>query len=161
MRSVPYIIYLILLASFEVIIRDVVTIWYAAPNLAALLVLAVALHQNEITALWFGLLAGIVLSAGEPSHVGSHALSLAALALAAYHARQRLNLEAISAKMLVMFSGVLVHNIITLAVIRADNLPLRLADTALTGTVYTSIIAYIFFLIKEEHITAEKFRELF
>jgi hypothetical protein len=64
-------------------------------------------------------------------------------------------------KLLLVFAGVAVHNIVVLAMSRGDAVLLLLATRALTGAIYTSIIAWIFFLFSEGKITFQKFKAIF
>jgi len=160
MRFIPYFLYLLLIGMHQVIWRDMTSIYGAAVNLAALMVLGVALYKSEVIACWFGFAAGIVLAAGFPNVMGWHALTLAALGLAAYHVKERLNLESFYTKLLLMFVGILLHNILA-SVIQSDRYFYQLWLNALAGAIYTTVIAQIFFLFKEGVVTAKKIKSIF
>ena len=160
-RLIPYLLYLLLVGLHQVILRDVTLIYNAAINLPAILVLAVAIHKSEISALWFAFLVGVVMAAGMPSAIGWHALILSALALAAFHFRQRLNLDSMYSRVLLVSGGVLVHNILSLLVNQPDAFIYQLWSNALLGAVYTSLIVWVFFLFKDGKITFQKFKEIF
>jgi hypothetical protein len=161
MRFIPYALYLLLIGVYVVILRDVTSVYAAAINLPALLVLAVGLYKSELAAVWFGFAAGIVLEAGTPALVGWQALSLGALGLAAFHTKERLNLDSLYSKLLLIFCGVLVHNVVSLLMTGSDAFLYRLMITGFAGALYTTAIASIFFLFKEGIITPEKIRSIF
>jgi len=64
MTIIPYLIYLLLVALHVVILKDVTTIYTVPLNLSAFLVLAVTLYKDDMTAIWFGFFAGLVMAAG-------------------------------------------------------------------------------------------------
>jgi rod shape-determining protein MreD len=160
-RLIPFALYFLLLAMHEVFLRDLTSIYGGAINLAALAVILVAVYKREMAAMWFGFCTGLVAFAGIPETFGWHALVLALIGLAAYHVRERLNVESLMAKLLLVAGGVLLHNIASLIIYQTDAFWLRLVINAVTGTVYTTIIAWLFFLLKEGRITAEKVRAIF
>ena len=160
-RVIPFILYLILIAFHEVITREATLIVTAGINLSALLVLVVALYKAELTATWFGFFAGLVFMASSPAHLGWHALALAALGLMAYHVREKLNLDSLYAKILLVFGGVLVHNLMVLVLEGPTDFLFRLVTVVLAGAVYTTAIAWVFFLFKEGYITWARVKSLF
>ncbi len=161
MRAIPYLLYLLLIALHQVVFKDVTGIVTASLNLTALLVLAVALYKTELVAMWFGFAAGLVMAAGAPSLVGWQAIFLGAIGLAAFHIKERLNLDSLTAKLLLVFGGVLAHNILTLILGGADGFLFLLWSAALAGAVYTTLIGLVFFLFKEGRVTYARIRELF
>ena len=161
MRVIPYIIYLLIIGLNQVILRDITNIYGASLNLAAFLVVAVALYKSELTAAWFGFAAGIVISAGEPQLIGWHALIFTLLGVIAYHVKERVNLESFYSKLLLIFGGVLIENIVALLMVGSNAFFYRLWSVALIGAVYTVVVALIFFLFKEGIITARKVRSIF
>ena len=60
-----------------------------------------------------------------------------------------------------VFVGVLIYNIINLVMIRTIGIFILLGAKALTGALYTTLIAWLFFLVKEGKITFQKFRAIF
>ncbi len=160
MRAIPYAVYLLLIALHVVILHDVTAIYGAVVSLPALLVLAVALYKDEIPATWFGFAAGLVAAAGMPS-VGWHVLVMAALALVASHIKLRLNLDALKARMLLIATGVLVHNCITLLINQPEGFLTMLWTSALTSTAYTLVLAWLFFLNRQGTLTWQKVKSIF
>jgi hypothetical protein len=161
-RVIPYVIYLILIAFHVVMLQSITNIFTATINLPALIVLMVAIYKDDIPATWFGFAAGIVaFAAGPPTQLGWQSLVMAALALAACQVRDRLNLESLKAKLLLVLGGLLVHNTLVLLISRADGFLLNLATYVLAGAVYTSVLAGLFFMVKERIVTVEKIKAIF
>ena len=113
MRAIPYIFYLLLIAFHEVFLRNLTSIQGVTLNLPAIIVLTVALYRSELTAVWFGFIVGVVMSAGNPDLMGWNALVFSVLAVVAFHARERLNLDSFAAKLILLIGGVLIHNLVT------------------------------------------------
>ncbi len=161
MRVLPYLLYLLILACYQVILAPLIAIGGVAFDLAALLACGVALYKTEMTSLWFGFFAGLVVAVAQPDLLGWHAVGLALIAVAAFHLRDRLNVESLSARLLLVTGGALVHQ---LAIILIDPslraLPL-LWQLAIPAAVYTTVAAFIFFLVKDRYITIQRVRELF
>ncbi len=160
-RIIPFVLYLFLIAMHMVILKDATAVYSATINLPALLVLGVAMYKSELVALWFGFFAGLVMSAGDPHRFGWFALIMSLVALAAYHFRDRLNLESIYSKLVFVFCGVLILNTAILLIEGARDFLYLFFVNGLTGAVYTTIGGWVFFLFKEKRITFQKFRELF
>lgn len=160
-RVVAFTAYLLLLAAHIVITRDMTMIYGVTINLTALLVLLVALYEGEFVTLWFGFVCGVVGMAGSPGMVGWQSLILAGLGLAGYHFRQRMNLESLYSRLLLVTFGVLAHNIMLVLGGDISTWLYRTLTVALPGTIYTGIVAWLFFLFKEERITFEKVRSIF
>lgn len=160
-RALPFIFYLLLVGLHVVIVESATTVYTAKINLAAMMVLLVAVYKPELVATWFGFFVGLVLAANSPHLVGWHALWLAGLGLAAYHAREKLNVDSMYAKLLLIVAGVLLHNIMVLLTYGAEDFWYQLAADALPGAVYTTVPAWLFFLFKEGRITVAKIKALF
>ncbi len=159
MKFIPFFLYLLLIGMHQVIWREMTSIYGASINLPALIVLAVALYKSELAAVWFGFVVGIVLAV-NPGMLGWQALALALLGLLAYHARERLNLESLYTKLLLVFAGILLHNI-SASIIQAGLNFYQLWLNILTGSIYTTVIALIFFLFKDGIITFKKIKSIF
>jgi rod shape-determining protein MreD len=160
-RVVPYILYVLLIAAWQVIVRDMTAIFGATVNLTGMMVLMVALYKSEVTAAWFGFVTGLVLAAGSPAIPGWHALFLAALGVAGYQVRERLNLEASYSKELYILGGVMLHNVFLVLTESSSGIFHLMWSRALTGAVYTAGIAWLFFMVKEGRITRERVRSVF
>ena len=162
MAIIPYLLYLLLMGFDAVVLKDAIAIRVATVNMPVLVVLIVALYKNDVPAVWFGFFAGLVAgSGGSPGLLGWQALIMAALAAAGSFVRERLNLDSLRARLLVVLIGVLVYNLITLALSRSDGWLVFVFSYALAGAVYTTVLAWLFFLVKEGRLTAEKIRAIF
>lgn len=161
MRIIPYLIYLLIIGLNQVVLRDSTAIYGANFNLAAFLVVAVALYKSEVTSAWFGFAAGVVVSAGNPDLIGWHSMIFTLLGVIAYNVKERVNLESLYSKLLLIFGGVLIENTVALLIVGPDAFFSRLWSVSLAGAVYTVVIATIFFLFKEGIITAQKARSIF
>jgi cell shape-determining protein MreD len=162
MAIIPYLLYLLLIGLDAVILKDTIAIYTASINMPVLVVLTVALYKNEVAAVWFGFFAGLVASAGgPPALLGWQALIMAALAATGSFVRERLNLDSLRARLLVVLTGVLLHNLISLALSRSDGWPVFLFSYVLAGAVYTTVLAWLFFLVKEGRLSAEKIKAIF
>jgi rod shape-determining protein MreD len=164
-RLIPYVVYLYLIAVHRELTGPLLEIhaghWGAHWNLTALLVSLVALYKREYEALWFGFVAGIVVSAGEAEWMSWHALTLALTALIVTGIRFRLNLASLYARLLVVAGAVLIHEILIAWRLGGDQFYWELLTVALPSTVYTSVVAWLFFKIKDGQITWTRVKELF
>lgn len=161
-RILPFLLYLWLVALHQVVLNDIFSIYgVVSINLAALVVLLVGLYKSELDACWFGFMVGLVAYAGATSALGWHALVMAGLGYLTFHLRAKVNLESLYSKLLLVFCGVLVHNAVTLIISGSDGAFYLMATRVLPGAVYTSVVAWIFFLFKEGRITFQKFKAIF
>lgn len=160
-KYLPYFIYFWLIAMHQVFLADVTSIYGAKINLAVLIVLLVAVYKTEITAVWFGLLVGIIGFAGVTEISAWHALVMALIGLIGFHLKEKMNLDSLFARVSFIFCGVLVHNIILLLLEINDGFLSSVVNYALTGAFYTTIIGMIFFLIKDDIFTFEKTKSIF
>ncbi len=160
-RLIPYILYLLLLATYHVILIEPTQIGAVWLNLAALMVIAVAVYKTEDVAIWFGFFAGLVAYAGDPSTLGWHALALAAVALAAVQLRERLNLASMWSKLYLMLGGVLTHTILAVLIMRPERLFHEIWAVTPLVAVYTTAVAWIFFLFKEGHLSWKRIKSIF
>jgi rod shape-determining protein MreD len=149
MNIITYFFYLVLIAGFQVIGDPLTTFWGVSINLPVLIVLSLAWTKSELTATWFGFWAGLVMSAGTPQIMGWQALIMAILGWGTFHARERLNVDSLAARLSAMFAGILLHNALTLLVTQSEAFFYQLWRTALAGAVYTSLLAYLYFRFRE------------
>lgn len=160
-RLIPFLLYLWLIALHQVILSDEISVYGVLVNLPVLAVLLVGLYKTELEACWFGFVVGLVAYAGMTQVLGWHALVLALIGFLTFHSRARVNLESVYSKLLLVFTGVLVHNIILLLLSGTDGFLYVLATRGLTGAVYTTLFAWVFFLFKEGKVTFQKFKAMF
>lgn len=162
MRAIPYLLYLFLVGLHMVVLRELTAIYTFELNLPALIVIAVALYKEDVPTTWFGFAVGLVLAAGgPPSMIGWQALWMAVVALSACYVRERLNLDALKAKVLLILGGVLVHNVIVLILGGFDRFFVNLLTVALAGALYTTVLGWLFLLIKERRITYKRVKAWF
>ncbi len=161
-RVIPYLLYLVLIAAHEEILRDAVAIYGAEINLSGLIVLLVAMYKSERTAMWFGFAAGIVMAAGLGPAMGWQALVLAALGVAVFQVQHHLDLTSVASRLLVVFGGVVIHNTLSLIIMEGtEGLGHSFLARAFPGAVYTMLLAWLFFLVKDKRITYQKIKALF
>jgi hypothetical protein len=86
---------------------------------------------------------------------------LAFVGLTAFHVRERLNLDSLLAKLLLMFGGIFFHNIAVLIIDQAGGFLYLLGANALPGAVYTSLLALLFFGFKEGLFTYQRLKAIF
>ena len=159
---IPYLLYLFLIGLHMVVFRELTAVYTFELNLPAFIVIAVALYKEDVPATWFGFVAGLVLAAGgPPSMIGWQALWMAVIALAACYVRERLNLDALKAKVLLILGGVLVHNIVVLILGGFDRFFVNLLTVALAGALYTTVFGWLFLLFKERRITYQRVKAWF
>jgi len=160
-RIIPFIIYLLIIALFKVILQDLTTFYGIGINITALLVMIVAIYKSEIISLWFGFIAGLVLSAGSPHHFGAYVITTAALGIVTYHSRERLNLDSLYSRLLLILFGVIPYSALILLINNIDGFGYLFITNILPSAIYTTLIVWIFFLIKEDRITLFKIKSLF
>lgn len=160
-KYIPYLLYFWLIAMHKVFLSDLTSIFNVKINMVTLIVVLVAIHKTEITAVWFGSLAGLVAYIGMGSFLPWQVIILGLIGLLTFHFKERLNLESIFAKVLLLFCAVLVHNIILMIKELNSGYLTYFAQYALTGAVYTTVIGWIFFLFKDERITVKKIKSIF
>ena len=160
-RMIPYILYLLLIGLYRVILGDAISIYGVSMNLPVLLVLLVGLHKTEVDSCWFGFVVGLVAYAGITGLLGWHGLIMAAIGFLAFHSRSRINLESRYSRLLLICAGLAVHNIIIQVKSGGDGFLLLLVPKGLTGALYTTAAAWIFFTLKEGQITFQKIKAIF
>ena len=160
-RFIPFVLYLFLIAMYEVIWRDFTALYLIAINVPALLVVLVAIYKSELTAAWFGFIAGMVLSAGNPDGMGWQALLLAAIGIAVFHVREKLNLDSIYSKILLIAGAILLHNLMSILINDLGRVLFLSWSYCLPSAIYTSLVAWLFFLFKEKKITLENIKSVF
>jgi len=145
----------------QVIWKDLTSVAGVSISLSVLLVVLVAIYKTEIAALWFGFCAGLVLGAGIPQQIGWYALVLIMIGVFSYQMRERLNLDSLKARLLMVAGACLLFNLCSLLILRTDAFWYRSVMVALPGAIYTMIPAWLFFLFKEGKITKENFKSIF
>ena len=160
-RFVPFILYLWLVGLHQVILGEAISIYGITVNLPVLMVLLVGLFKSEVDSCWFGFVVGMVAFAGLTATMGWHALIMAVIGYFAFHIRAKINMDSLYSKLLLVFAGVAIHNVVVLIMSKSDSIFLLLATQALPGAVYTMVIAWVYFLLKEGTITFQRFKAIF
>ncbi len=161
MRSIPYLIYLLLAAMHIVIVKDATAIYGVTISLPSLMLLLVALYKEETTALWFGFAVGIVTAVPTPELIGWYALAMSTLSVAAFQVRQRLNLDSIWSRLLYLLGGLVTAKALILMIQGTDNVLSVVLTGLLPSALYTSAAAVLFFLFKDRLLTFEKLKSIF
>lgn len=161
MRLIPYLAYLLLIACHQVILSDLTSMFGVKLSLTAFLVIAVAINKSEMTSLWFGFAAGLTLLAGFPELMGVGGLVTAMLGLAAYHARERLNLDSLYSKLLLVLGGLIIYNACLLLVKDWTSFFHLFLVSALPNAIYTTLLSWLFFLMQDGRLTYRKIRSVF
>jgi rod shape-determining protein MreD len=158
MKYIQAVFLLILVAFHESIFSGATDILGVTINLPAMLVVAVALHHAESDAIWFALAVGIVAGAVMPATMGWQALIFVILAIGAYHARERLNLDSPLARLSLIIGGVLAHNIVNIFIIQPEDLVYQIWRFALTGTLYSALVASAFYVFRQSTTSGRRTR---
>lgn len=143
MTLLPYIGLLFLIGFFEVILRAPLTIWNAQMELPIMLVVLVAMYQDDLTALWFGFFAGLVAGAGNIALVGLSSLVFAGIGYASYHLRNRLNLASRPARLLLVIVAVLLFRLTFLIIDPGQRQLPMLWMQILPSLIFSSLVAWL------------------
>jgi hypothetical protein len=119
----------------------------------------IGLYKSEVTALWFAVAAGIVVGSQSLNLMPWEILILTAGAIFANQVKTRVNLESITSKILVIGALVLTHQIFYAIV--SGNVLIALYKDVIPTVIYTLIIGWLFFQVKDGHITWQKIKALF
>jgi len=161
MRVVPYIVYLFLLSFFEVILVEPLSIGAAHIALAPLMISLVAIYKSQTVAIWFGAAVAFVVNTGAPDAAAVGMIVAALIALGANYFKSRLNLESLPAKIAVVGVGCLLFELARVTFLSTADVFYVYAVDSLPSTVYTSVVAYVFFLFKDRYISYARIREVF
>lgn len=164
MRVVPYIFYLLLIACYRTLLAGLLSFGMAQIDLAALIVLLTALSKSEMEAVWFGVAAGLMYDAPDPSRLGVHALIFAVMAAATSQAKERLNLDSIQSRMILVLAGLVFYSIPYTLIYPTSGTSefFRLLWTAaLPSIIYTAALAWIFFMVQSGRLSYARIRSIF
>lgn len=160
MHFVPYLLYLFLIAFYRTILADFLSIGPVEILLVALIVIMVALDKDYLTSLWFGFAAGLIYDAPDPAHFGVHMVLLSFLGILTVRAKERFNLESRVGRVLLIAAGLFVYAIPYVLIYDSgggDFLRLLLRSV-IPSVLYTSLIAWIFFVIKYNAVSRKKLK---
>jgi len=161
MRILPYLFYLYLLGLHVTILNDVTAIYGVTVDLAALLVILVALHKGDLTALWFALVVGIVVGSLRLDLMPWEMLILGAISLAIHQCSRRMNLESLTSRLLLLGGFLLLHKLTISLVLSTSDFALVLIRQVVPGTVYTLLFGWLFLLYRDGRLTWDKLKALF
>jgi rod shape-determining protein MreD len=164
MRVIPYLLYLLLIAFYRTMLGDFVAVGSARISLAALIVLLIALRKTTVTAIWFGAAAGIVWDTPDPHFLGVQTLFLSLIGYLASVAKERLNLESINSRLLLVAAGLAAYGLLN-SVIYAQPTQSGYFTTLVTiilpGIVYTIVAAWVYFLVESGRISWARIKSIF
>jgi rod shape-determining protein MreD len=164
MRFIPYILYLLLIAFYRTNLIDVFSIDAVQIYLTALIVLLVALNKDYLTTVWFGFAAGLIYDAPDPSHLGVHMLMLVFIGAAASHAKERLNLESIKSRLLLVIAGLFVYSVpytLIYATSGTGEFFRLLIQVAIPSVIYSVIVGWLYFIIQTGRLSFERLKSIF
>lgn len=164
MRGIPYILYLLLIAFYRTNLIGLFSIGEIHINLTALIVLLVALNKEYTTALWFAVAAGIVYDAPDPSHLGVHMIILSVISVVTSEVKERLNLDSIMSRVLLLTTGLLLYSIpqtLIYATSGASEFFRLMLSAAVPSTIYTAAFGWLFFMIQIGRLSYAKLKAMF
>ncbi len=161
MRIIPYILYLYLLAFHYTILSDLISIYGATVDLAALMITIIAMYKDELTAFWFAFAAGIVAGTFRLDLMPWEILFLTGFAVLINHISRRINISAITARMIILAGFLIVHETLTILLISSESFLYLMYRYVLPSTVYSLIPGWVFFLIKDERLTWNEIKAQF
>jgi rod shape-determining protein MreD len=164
MRIIPYILYLLLISFYQTIGIGLISIGPAHIQLTALIVLLVALRKEYLASLWFAMAAGLIYDAQDPGRLGAQMMILTLICMATSLAKERLNLESIQSRILLVLVGLVLYTIpetLLYTTSGTTEFPLVLARVGLPSIVYTAAVATAIFLFQSGLWSWRKFRALF
>ena len=160
-KYIPYLIYLWLIAMHQVFLKDLTSILGVTINLTILILLLLSLYKLDITVAWFGFAAGIIAFSGSSFVLGWMVLIMVIIGYLSSYIKERLNLDSFYSRLLLILGGVFIHNMIILLLSHTDNFVLLIFTKVIPGAIYTTVIAWIYFLFKEGKITTRKVKSIF
>lgn len=149
MTFILYIVGLFALAFYQTILAEMLSIYGVTIDLAGLLVIVVAFRKNETVALWFAVVAAIVVSTPNATVMPWEILVLGLIALAIRHLSSRLNLETSLSKLTLLGFFLLIHGLLVSLVAQGEDLFYLFYRSVLPGVLYTLIFAWAYFVITE------------
>lgn len=164
MSIIPYVLYLLLIACYRTLLSGLLSIGQAQIDLAALIVLLTALNKSDMEAVWFGVVAGLIYDAPDPSRLGVHALIFAVMAAATSQAKERLNLDSIQSRMILILGGLIFYSIPYTLIYPTSGTSeffQLLWKAALPSIAYTAALAWIYFMLQSGRLSYARIRSIF
>ncbi len=160
MRIILYIFYLYILAFYNTILGDMISIYGVTIDLAGLLVILIAIYRGETTALWFAIGTAVITSTQRLDLMPWEMFSLCAVAVTAKQIGTRINLDSIPSRLIIIISLLLVHNIVITLAISSDEFVYVLYRYMLPGAGYTLLLGWLLLLIGDGLISVRKVKVL-
>ena len=164
MRFIPYILYLLLIAFFRTNLVALFTFGSAQIYLTALVVLLVALHQDDLTSLWFGFAAGLIYDAPDPEFMGASMIILSLLGVVTSIIKRRFNLDSLKGRVLLVVVGLLVYSIPYTIIYVSTGIGEffeSLVKGSFLSIIYTGLVGWIFFMFHSGHLSYKKIKSIF
>ncbi|MDD4051405.1 MAG: hypothetical protein PHR28_05850 [candidate division Zixibacteria bacterium] len=164
MRIIPYVLYLLLIAFDRTILTDLVAIGPAHIYTAALLLLLVAQHKSYTAALWFGIAAGVVFAAPDPSRMGIQMFVLGFLGAAMAQLKVRFNLDSLRSRFLLLVGGLVLYSIphtLFFTTAGSGSIVFAFIRVALPSIAYSAFVGWLFFMIQTGHLSFTRIKTLF
>ena len=156
MKIITYILFLFLLAFHRTILSEVTSIYGAIIDLSAMMVALIGIYKSESTALWFAMAVAIVSGSQNLELMPWEMLILGFCALMANQVSNRVNLESMTSRVMIIAAVVFIHRLILLVVISPELIIYLLYRDILPCMIYTVIVSWVFFHVKDSKITFGK-----
>jgi len=149
MTLILYIIGLFILAFYQIILSELLSIYGINIDLAALFVVMVSLYKSETVAIWFAVATAIVLSAPQLSMMPWEILFLSLIAVGVTNLRSRLNLDTSLSKLSLLAFFLLFHGLAVSLVVSSDSFFYLIYRNVLPGVLYTLVFAWVYLVIAD------------
>lgn len=147
---------IILAIIFQTFFASLISIEKVMPDIFVILVVYLTLTSSLAHGVIFGFISGIAESSADPHLFGLSALLKVLLALIVFVMSTRLRLESNSARVVVVFISVVVHNVLYFLVAFGLDIQLVMYSSfkyALLDAVYSALIAVIFVYLSVRKLT--------
>lgn len=147
MKAILFIFSLFLMAFYNTMLSDMISIYGVSIDLPVALVTLAAFYSNEFGATWFAILLAIVASTQRLDSMPWEMASLAGIAVAVNMISVRMNLDSVASKLILMGCSVLAHNILMTIVFSFENFYFVLLRYILPGVVYSLILGWVIIVV--------------
>ncbi|SYZ73957.1 membrane hypothetical protein [Candidatus Zixiibacteriota bacterium] len=149
MRFILYIFLLFLLAFYNTILGEIISISGVSIDLAGLLVALVALYRGESTAIWFAIGAAIVTSTPRLDLMPYEMATLIGMSIIINMICNRMNFYSQASRLIMLIIFLLVHNMVITVVISSDGMFFALYRFILPGILYSIIFGWLYFVVHD------------
>ncbi len=149
MRLILYIFLLFLLAFYNTILGELMSIAGISIDLAGLMVALVALYRGEATAIWFAIGAAIVTATSRLDLMPYEMATLIGMSIVINLICNRMNFYSQASRMIMLIIFLLVHNIVITAAISTDAIFFALFRFILPGIFYSIIFGWLYFVVHD------------